>query len=92
MQSQQGRIALLAWIPAMNSFLPTSCEDCPDKIVCRCLQVTESQVVRMIERLELRTVHDIRQYTGAGDGCTCCHAKLRECLVKHACVEEAVVA
>jgi len=52
------------------------CEACPDKIVCRCLQVTEEQVVRMIARLELRTVRDLRQYTGAGDGCTCCHAKL----------------
>ena len=76
----------------MDSFSPTSCETCPDKIVCRCLQVTESQVVRMIERLELRTVHDIRQYTGAGDGCTCCHAKLKEYLQRHAWADETVVA
>ena len=54
-------------------------------VVCRCLQVTEAQVVRMIERLELRTVHDIRKYTGAGDGCTCCHALLKEYLAQHAC-------
>ena len=76
----------------MDSYSPDFCEDCPDKIVCRCLQVTEAQVVRMIERLELRTVHDLRQYTGAGDGCTCCHAKLKEYLAHHACAEEAVVA
>ena len=66
------------------------CDDCNDKIVCRCLQVTESQVVRMIERLELRTVLDLRKYTGAGEGCTCCHAKLEEYLEKHAAVEAAV--
>ena len=59
------------------------CDDCPDKIICRCLQVTEAQVIRMIERLELRTVRDLRKYTGAGDGCTCCHAKLEEYLEKH---------
>jgi bacterioferritin-associated ferredoxin len=76
----------------MDTFPPTNCVECPDRIVCRCLQVTESQVVRMIERLELRTVHDIRQYTGAGDGCTCCHAKLKEYLMHHACSEEAAVA
>jgi bacterioferritin-associated ferredoxin len=76
----------------MDSFSPSACDSCPDKIVCRCLQVTEAQVVRMIERLELRTVHDIRQYTGAGDGCTCCHSRLRAYLAKHACSEEAVVA
>jgi len=67
------------------------CDDCHDKIVCRCLQVTESQVVRMIERLELRTVHDLRKYTGAGDGCTCCHSKLEQYLEKHACTVEAAV-
>jgi bacterioferritin-associated ferredoxin len=64
-----------------------NCEDCSDKVVCRCLQVTETQVIRMIERLELRTVHDLSQYTGAGDGCTCCHAKLKEYLAKYACAD-----
>jgi bacterioferritin-associated ferredoxin len=67
------------------------CGDCPDKIICRCLQVTEEQVVRMIERLELRTIRDLKQYTGAGDGCTSCHAKLQEFLDKHNCVEEVTV-
>lgn len=62
-----------------------SCDGCPEKIVCRCLKVTEEQVVRMIERLELRTVRDLRTYTGAGDGCTCCHAKLQEYIEKVAC-------
>ncbi len=65
------------------------CESCPDKVVCRCLQVTETQVVRMITRLELRTVRDLRQLTGAGDGCTCCHAKLEEYLERYGCAAEA---
>jgi bacterioferritin-associated ferredoxin len=66
------------------------CETCPDRIVCRCLQVTEEQVVRMIERLELRSVRDVRKYTGAGEGCTCCHAKIQEYIEKHGTVEAAV--
>jgi len=64
------------------------CESCPDKVICRCLQVTEAQVVRMITRLELRTVRDVRQITGAGDGCTCCHAKLEEYIERYACGAE----
>jgi bacterioferritin-associated ferredoxin len=62
-----------------------ACDGCPEKLVCRCLHVTESQVIRMIERLELRTVRDLRQYTGAGDGCTCCHAQLEDYLEKFGC-------
>lgn len=65
-----------------RSCIHESCDTCSDKVVCRCLQVTESQVVRMIERLELRSVRDVRKYTGAGEGCTCCHTKLEEYLEK----------
>ncbi|MSQ94522.1 MAG: (2Fe-2S)-binding protein [Gemmataceae bacterium] len=64
---------------------PDNCADCSDMIVCRCLQVTETQVVRMIERLELRSVRDLSKYTGAGEGCTCCHAKLQEYIERFHC-------
>jgi bacterioferritin-associated ferredoxin len=66
-------------------FNPDVCDGCPDKIVCRCLNVSEAQVIRMITRLELRTVRDLTHQTGAGDGCTCCHAKLEEYLEKFSC-------
>jgi bacterioferritin-associated ferredoxin len=75
----------------MDSCTHEHCDDCPDKIVCRCLQVTETQVIRMIERLELRTVLDVKKYTGAGDGCTSCHAKLMEYLEKYSCTSEVTV-
>jgi len=65
-----------------------SCDACHEKIVCRCLHVTESQVIRMIERLELRTVRDVRKFTGAGEGCTCCHAALEEYLERYGCAAE----
>lgn len=76
--------------PLMNC-THENCHDCPDKIVCRCLKVTEEQLVRMIERLELRSVHDLKKYTGAGDGCTCCHAELKGYLERFAFAIEATV-
>ncbi len=55
-----------------------NCETCPARVVCRCLQVTEDEVVTMIAALGLRTVHEVRSITGAGDGCTCCHDEIRK--------------
>ena len=65
-----------------------TCDGCPNKIVCRCLNITEAQVVRVITRLELRTLRELRHETGAGEGCTCCHAKLNEYLEQFSCVHE----
>ena len=55
-----------------------ACDDCPGRFVCRCLQVTESQLIEVLNRLPVRTVKDIRQFTGAGDGCTACHSRLQQ--------------
>ena len=49
---------------------------CPDRVVCRCLRVTEETVIGAIVTLGLRTVKEVRQATEAGDGCTCCHKEL----------------
>jgi bacterioferritin-associated ferredoxin len=49
------------------------------------LNVSEAQVVQMISCLELRTIRDLSQHTGAGEGCTCCHAKLEEYLERFSC-------
>jgi NifU-like protein len=57
-----------------------SCSNCPNRVVCRCLNVTEGTIVEAITRLELRTVKEIQRHTGAGSGCTCCHSELREYL------------
>ena len=59
------------------------CAGCPDRIVCRCLMVTEGTIVDAIVLLGLRTVKDVKQATGAGDGCTCCHSQIREYLEVH---------
>jgi bacterioferritin-associated ferredoxin len=71
-------------------YIPDTCDGCPSKIVCRCLNVTEAEVVQHITRLELRTIRELRYHTGAGEGCTCCHAQLEEYLEKLGCVHEMV--
>jgi len=51
------------------------------------LQVTEEEVVVAITTLEVRTLHELRQTTGAGDGCTACHRKLKALINEHAMSE-----
>jgi NAD(P)H-nitrite reductase large subunit len=59
------------------------CAGCPDRIVCRCLKVTEGVIVGAIVSLGLRTVKDVKAATGAGDGCTCCHRQIRGYIEVH---------
>jgi NAD(P)H-nitrite reductase large subunit len=49
-------------------------------MVCHCLQVTEEDLVTALTTRTIRTVKDIREHTGAGDGCTACHKLLRRYL------------
>lgn len=60
-----------------------NCEDCCERYLCHCLQVTEQAVVHAVTRLALATVHDVRAHTGAGEGCTSCHARIRDLLEEH---------
>lgn len=50
--------------------------ECPLRYVCRCLRVTEDVIVRALETEDIRTLKDMRRYTGAGDGCMGCHKRL----------------
>lgn len=63
-----------------SSCSPDRCDTCPGRIVCRCLQVTEDQIVSVAHRLGLRTVKEISNYTEAGSGCTCCHKAISKLL------------
>jgi bacterioferritin-associated ferredoxin len=69
----------------MNSCatLLSDCNTCPGRIVCRCLQVTEEVLLTAVRTFELRTVKEVRQHTGAGDGCTVCHRAIRQYLEQH---------
>jgi bacterioferritin-associated ferredoxin len=61
------------------------CTDCRGHFICDCLQITEAAVVDAIVNLDLRTVRDIRRQTGAGEGCTYCHERLRQVLDQVRC-------
>lgn len=60
-----------------------TCQACPavgscaERIVCRCLKVTEETIITAIRTHGLRTVRELKTVTAAGDGCTCCHQELR---------------
>lgn len=49
-----------------------------DLLVCRCLRVTESELLEAAAQQEFCSLADITCRTGAGDGCTCCHRRLRQ--------------
>jgi bacterioferritin-associated ferredoxin len=63
---------------------PGRCPADSEPIACRCLGVTEATVVGAIVALGLSSVREVREQTGAGDGCTCCHGRLRQLLREHA--------
>jgi len=60
-----------------------TCRSCPsvgscgERLVCRCLKVTEHEVVTAIRVHGLTTIRELKTITMAGDGCTCCHKELR---------------
>ena len=54
--------------------------DCSETIVCHCLQVSESTLADAIAICGAATVKEVCRETGAGGGCTACHARLREML------------
>lgn len=57
--------------------------DATDRILCYCLNITDADVVDAIMRLNVCTLAELRRETGAGDGCTACHHRLRRCLAAH---------
>ena len=70
---------------AMNqTCLRDNCEACPGRFVCYCLGVTEEAVVEAICSGAVRDVRDLRDSTGAGDGCTACHQRLRSLIERYA--------
>ena len=44
------------------------CAGCPDRVVCRCLKVTEETIADAILSLGLRSVRDVRVATGVPEG------------------------
>jgi bacterioferritin-associated ferredoxin len=63
------------------------CTGCPDRILCHCLRITEEAVAGAVSLFGLTTIKEVRERTGAGDGCTACHRRLR-LLLKQQRVEQ----
>src|SRR5262249_51645591 len=51
-----------------------------DQIVCRCLRVTESELVAALSTEEICDLKDVRRRTGAGSGCMACYRRIKEYL------------
>ncbi len=54
-----------------------------DPIVCRCLQVRQSQVTDCVSLYGLESVPEIRTQCGAGGGCNACHRRIRDLIAAH---------
>src|SRR5437588_9807727 len=68
---------------AMDFYTLDDCQNCPERIVCHCLQITETVLLDGIATHELKSIKDIRCRLGAGDGCTACHKLLKKYLEEH---------
>ena len=55
-----------------------------DTLVCRCLQVMESDLLDVMDRCPVSNLQDVANQTGAGSGCTACHRLLRKYLAARA--------
>lgn len=51
-----------------------------DDYVCHCLRVSECTLRQMAYAGQVRTLDDVKQHTGAGEGCTGCHRRIQEFL------------
>jgi NAD(P)H-nitrite reductase large subunit len=55
---------------------------CSDRVVCRCLQVTESELLDVMATEEVEDLKDVRRHTGAGSGCMVCHRLIKDYLAR----------
>ncbi|MDF1851116.1 MAG: (2Fe-2S)-binding protein [Verrucomicrobiales bacterium] len=58
----------------------------PERLLCACKQITESEVRESIDILKTPSVEGVSYLTGAGTGCTACHCKIDRLIAgKSAC-------
>jgi bacterioferritin-associated ferredoxin len=50
---------------------------CSERFVCKCLKITEQEVIEAITIRGASTLVELRTLTEAGTGCTCCHRELQ---------------
>jgi bacterioferritin-associated ferredoxin len=52
------------------------------EVVCRCLQVSQSELLDACGRCPIRSLQDVARETGAGSGCMACHRQIRRLLAE----------
>jgi bacterioferritin-associated ferredoxin len=58
----------------------SDCQECPGHIICHCLQITEDMLRDAVGSLDLRSIQEVANATGAGSACTACRRQLRHYL------------
>jgi len=55
-----------------------------NKIVCRCLGISESCIQDAAQISSCESLKDVKQATGAGTGCMSCHGRIKAMLREYA--------
>ena len=53
---------------------------CSERYVCKCLKITENEVIEAITIRGATSLEELRTTTQAGTGCNCCHHQLQQYL------------
>ncbi|MFO0879733.1 MAG: (2Fe-2S)-binding protein [Gemmataceae bacterium] len=64
-----------------HSTNPVSCDACPNRVLCHCLNVTEEMIDALIA-LDRTNYNQVREATGAGDGCMACRKRVKDYLAR----------
>jgi NAD(P)H-nitrite reductase large subunit len=60
------------------------CAQCIGQFVCTCMRMTEGALVDVIVSRGISDLKELRQETGAGDGCMACRRRLQHYLNEYA--------
>ena len=59
-----------------------------DLVVCRCLGITEVEVIEITRIKKIGCLAELRQESEAGSGCTACHKKLNQIIRENGSLPE----
>ena len=59
-----------------------------DLVVCKCLGITEVEVIEITRIKKIGCLAELRMETEAGSGCTACHKKLNQIIRESASLSE----
>ena len=65
---------------ALGKYLNKDLSDKGTKLICKCFQVTENQIIHAIKENNLKTVDEITNYTKAGGACGHCKSAIQAVL------------